>query len=314
MTKNLIVKISNGFGNQMFLYAAAYAFSRKMGYNLLIDNESGIKSDLKKWNKKKRINWKPNYELDIFNLNSEIADKKYKFLNTQQHLKRKYLIFKDRFFSKKGFIIEKMNEEKKTFYSEQYLLKKYYDTIYMQGYFESEKYFSDYKKELLKEFSFKFLPNLKNNLFMKMIEDSEVVSIAFRAGRFSEFVNNNTTELKKTENFEKQTVKYIYRGVEFFKTKLKDPKFLIWSDNFYNLNKHFDPNLFTFVKNETKNKILLDFFLMCKCKYFIVGPTSFHWWPAWLCNYNNKIIVCPKNVELNISSNLNFWPDSWIKI
>ena len=29
MSKFLIVKIANGFGNQMFLYAAAYAFAKK---------------------------------------------------------------------------------------------------------------------------------------------------------------------------------------------------------------------------------------------------------------------------------------------
>jgi hypothetical protein len=55
MNKNLIVKISNGFGNQMFLYAAAYAFAKKLNYSLLIDNETGINLNLKKWNKKKKI-------------------------------------------------------------------------------------------------------------------------------------------------------------------------------------------------------------------------------------------------------------------
>tara|TARA_B100000586_G_scaffold123212_1_gene88968 strand:+ start:5360 stop:5566 length:207 start_codon:yes stop_codon:yes gene_type:complete len=54
MSKNLVIKMSNGFGNQMFLYAAAYGFSKKLGYNLLIDNESGIKHDFKKWEKKKK--------------------------------------------------------------------------------------------------------------------------------------------------------------------------------------------------------------------------------------------------------------------
>jgi len=109
-------------------------------------------------------------------------------------------------------------------------------------------------------------------------------------------------------------VKYIYRGVEYFKSKVKNPKFLLWSDNFENLNNYFNQDTFTFVKNDPENKIFLDFFLMCQCKYFIVGPTSFHWWSAWLCNQEKKIIVCPKDLELNVSSNLNFWPESWLKI
>ena len=316
MSKNLIIRISNGFGNQMFLYAAAYAFSRKLGYNLLVDDETGVRFDLKKWSKKKRLNWKPKYELEIFNLKSDIAKSDYKFLSSTKSLKRKFLKLLDKFFSKKNFLIEKLDKNKKTLYSDIYLTSKYSNTLYMEGYFESEKYFKEYRNELLNEFSFKFKPNLENNTFKQMIDNSNVVSIAFRSNRFSEFSEDitNKSKLKKTADFENKAVQYIYRGVEYFKSKVKDPKFLIWSNNFENLNKYFDPKTFIFVKNKDENKVFLDFFLMCQCKYFIVGSTSFHWWPAWLCNSKEKIVLCPKEQELNLSSNANFWPESWIKI
>ena len=316
MHKNLIAKISNGFGNQMFLYAAAYAFAKKLNYNLLIDDETGINLDFKKWKKKKRLNWKPKYELDIFNLKSNIADNSYKFLGSFDRLKRKYIKLTDRFSSEKTFLSEYMNKNKKTLYSDIYLSQKYKNTIYLEGYFESENYFKDYRDDLLNEFSFKFAPDLRNNIFKKIIDDSNVVSIAFRGNRFSEFGDSRKNELeyKKTLNFEKLAVNYIYRGVEYFKSKLNNPKFLLWSDNFEKLDQYFDPKIFTFVQNEKDKKIFLDFFLMRQCKYFIVGSTSFHWWPAWLCDYKEKIILCPRDPELNVSSNLNFWPESWIKI
>ena len=314
MNKNLIVKISNGFGNQMFLYAAAYAFAKKLNYNLLIDDETGINLNLKKWNKKKKLNWKPKYELDIFKLQSNIASNDYKSPGSLGHVKRKYRKFIDKFAPKKNFLSEQLDKNKKTSYSDAYLSQRYSNTIYLEGYFESENYFKDYRRDLLNEFSFKLAPDLKNNIFKKTIDDSNVVSIAFRSNRFSESANNNKLEFEKTSNFEKLTIKYIYRGVEYFKSKLKNPKFLLWSDNFEKLDQHFDPKIFTFVQNEKDKKIFLDFFLMRQCKYFIVGSTSFHWWPAWLCDDKQKIILCPKDPDLNISSNLNFWPDSWIKI
>ena len=209
-----------------------------------------------------------------------------------------------------------MDNNKRTLYSESYLSQRYAKTIYLEGYFESENYFKDYRSDLIKEFSFKSAPNLKDNTYKKIIDTANVVSIAFRGNRFSEFSDSekNNLRLQKTLNFEKLAVKYIYRGVEYFKSKIQNPRFLLWSDNFENLEQYFDPKIFTFVQNEKEKKIFLDFFLMRQCKYFIVGPTSFHWWPAWLCNHKEKIILCPKDLELNVSSNLNYWPESWIKI
>ena len=40
MTDKLIVRIAEGLGNQLFMYAHAYALSKKINYKLYIDNES----------------------------------------------------------------------------------------------------------------------------------------------------------------------------------------------------------------------------------------------------------------------------------
>ena len=41
MGKKIIVKVSAGLGNQMFMYAHAYALSKKLNYKLYVDNTSG---------------------------------------------------------------------------------------------------------------------------------------------------------------------------------------------------------------------------------------------------------------------------------
>ena len=61
-----------------------------------------------------------------------------------------------------------------------------------------------------------------------------------------------------------------------------------------------------------ENKTLNDFYLLTQCKYFIVGPSTFSWWGAWLSNNENKICIRPKSI--NPSNNLDFWPESWISI
>ena len=41
MKKILTVEIAEGLGNQIFMYAFAYSLSKRLGYNLYIDNKSG---------------------------------------------------------------------------------------------------------------------------------------------------------------------------------------------------------------------------------------------------------------------------------
>ena len=38
VNKKLVVRLSEGIGNQLFMYANAYSLSKKFDYNLFIDN------------------------------------------------------------------------------------------------------------------------------------------------------------------------------------------------------------------------------------------------------------------------------------
>ena len=42
MEKKLIVRIAEGLGNQLFMYANAYALSKDLNYTLYIDDKSGF--------------------------------------------------------------------------------------------------------------------------------------------------------------------------------------------------------------------------------------------------------------------------------
>ena len=44
MAENLIIRLSNNLGNQMFMYASAYALSKQMHRVLYYDNISSFKS------------------------------------------------------------------------------------------------------------------------------------------------------------------------------------------------------------------------------------------------------------------------------
>jgi len=94
MNKNLIVKISQGLGNQLFMYSNAYALSKKIGYNLLIDNTSSYYKNKDQYR---------NFLLDKFDLDLNIAEKKFKRDNFFLNSKFKYLKIIDYYKKKKFF-------------------------------------------------------------------------------------------------------------------------------------------------------------------------------------------------------------------
>ena len=70
--------------------------------------------------------------------------------------------------------------------------------------------------------------------------------------------------------------------------------------------RKYKNNDFYFVKN---NDEVNDFNLFRFAKNFAVGPSTFHWWGAWLNTNENKMCLYPAN--LNPSNNVDFWPKEW---
>ena len=302
MKKKIITKISEGLGNQFFMYANSFALSKKFDLDFYIDPLSG-------YYKKKEVY---NFMLSHFNISAKIAPEKHLFANPKRNLLKKTLIFFDKFNKKKKFIFEKTNKVKiSNFYDID--IDKTHDYFYLDGNFESEKYFIKFKNELSNEFSIKNHNQFDNNKYLNYINTRNVVSICVRQNRFSERLNNKNHKysLDKSKLFVKQTIDYIYRSIDYFDNIIVDPLYLIWSNDFKDLNKFFSSKKFIFVE-ENQNKILTDFFLLTQCKNFIVSPSTFNWWGAWLSKYKDKICLRPKN--LKASNNADFWPEKWISI
>ena len=230
--------------------------------------------------------------LDNFNISSTIAPSDWIFSSNYRNLIKKIKIKYDFLKKKKSFFFELKDKNKITKYNS-IKLDKMKNTFYIDGNFESEKYFLDYRNELLNQFSFK--KDMSTNKYLDIIRKHNVVSISVRQNRYSERMSNKFDQysISKSRDFVAKTVEYIYQSIKFIKSKVHNPKFLLWSNDFTGLEKYFPTNEFLYVIN-TEDKILNDFYLLTQCKYFIVGPSTFSWWGAYLNPNKNKIVVGPK--------------------
>lgn len=222
--------------------------------------------------------------------------------------------FSDNFSKKNFFLLERKKKNKITFYKKINNKINLHKVAYIEGYFECEKYFIKYKNDIIKEFSFK-KKIICEKKYKNLILRCNSVSMAIRADRFNEreaddYDNSNVLKSKK---FERDQLKFIKKSIDYFKSKISNPVFFIFSDNPKKIKKNFDGmSNIVFIDKFIKNKVQEDFYLMTLCKHFAVAPTTFHFWAAWLAKNRNKICLRPKN--LNPSKNLNYWPTSWIKI
>ena len=312
INKKIIIRISNELGNQMFMYASALGIANKLDMNIIIDNESAYKS-------KKNIS---KYGLNNFSVTSVIAPDSKKFLGIYGYFKRKILKKINPYIKNKVIFIEPKNTEKITRYNEEIYNLKLSENVFVEGYFESEKYFVNIKDKISSEFKFLNEAKYQKSAYFNEITKSNSVSICLRQNRFIEGINrNNELNKKKSVKFTNEQIEYINKSISYIKKNVQKPTFFIWSNDLIALEDNaFDEKINKVIHDNefTKNldKRALDMYLISQCNHHIVIPSSFNWWGAWLSKKQNKIICRPSNnyfTDFRIN-NLNFWPSNWIEI
>lgn len=267
MITNLEIGYNGRLGNQIFQYAACYATAKRLGVDFIIpeNNIDNIKQD------------------GCFN-----------FSNNQwiPYNFRMYDCFE--ITAPKGKIkINNIFQEPYFHYTEEF--NNISDGTSIQGYYQSEKYFINYKEDILKEFTFKekILNGAKEKI--KPLSDKEIVAVHIRRG---DNVINPTFPLISME--------YIQEALNSFSDK--EYNFLIISDDISYCKETFPEGVFF---SEGTND-LVDLCLMSLANHNIISNSSFSWWGAYLNNNSNKKVVAPSDWFKDKSINTNdLIPKSW---
>jgi hypothetical protein len=288
----VIVKLTGGLGNQMFQYACGRYLNEIKKAELELDLKS-----LQDKSPRPDFTFR-DYQLNVFNIIEKFASEKdvQSFIKPSSFFKKN--IFKIRQKIKPAIIITESNYSLKD-------LKKVSD-IYLEGYFQNEKYFKEIQNILIKEFSLKSRLNESYIEIQNQIISCNSVSVHVRRGDYvSNAVTNNYHGICDLDYYEK--------AISAIAAKISAPHFFIFSDDIgwarENLKSQWS---LTFVSG---GKNFEDLSLMSQCKHNIIANSSFSWWGGWLNRYSEKIVIGPlkwfNDAEANAGFNL---PEKWIRV
>ncbi|MCK4744844.1 alpha-1,2-fucosyltransferase, partial [Candidatus Parcubacteria bacterium] len=178
--------------------------------------------------------------------------------------------------------------------------------IYLDGYWQSEKYFKNIENSIRKEFTLKNDLQLKAKKLLRKIKNTESISIHIR--------RNDYISHKPANQYHGVChLSYYKKAINVIIKKIDDPHFFVFSDDIDWCKKNLKIKFPTiFVEG---NKDYEDLILMSKCKHNIIANSTFSWWGAWLNNNPNKIVIAPKKWFRKKSINTkDLIPKTWIKI
>lgn len=289
MKDKYIVKFNGGLGNQMFQRAFGYALEKESGFETLFDMSFFEKKYARP------------YELDIFNLKAKFVEDFWLKLKLQ-------LIWKFRKNLKnKSFL-------GLTFFSEPHF--EYYKyalqikpNTYIEGFFQTEKYFKKYENEIREAFTFKTKPEKFNQYLIEQIQESNSVSVHIRRGDYVQ-------KKRYQDLYATCSLDYYKRGVEYIANKFENPKLFVFSDDIQWAKANWDlPYETVFVDNNSGEKSFEDMRLMSNCKHNIIANSSFSWWGAWLNKNAEKIVIAPKKWFNDGRINQDdVIPETWIRL
>lgn len=290
----IIINILGGLGNQMFQYAFGYAISKKKNEVLKLDINSFETYTLRE------------YELKLFNIETLLASKeeveKIKFKN-ENIIEKLFRVIR-----------KKVKKTSKQYYKEPHFNfdNNVYNTqsdTYLEGYWQSEEYFKEFRRELLEIFTLKNTLHAQSLEYEQKIVSTKSVSLHIRRGDYVTNLQTNSIHGTCSMEYYKNSVVQINKIIE-------KPQFFVFSDDLDWVKENFnfiDEMILVELNNEIPDHE--EMHLMSKCKHNIIANSSFSWWGAWLNQNPNKIVIAPSQWfnDSKIDSR-DLIPQSWIRL
>ncbi|OGM93880.1 hypothetical protein A2524_00615 [Candidatus Wolfebacteria bacterium RIFOXYD12_FULL_48_21] len=266
----IIIKLKGGLGNQMFQYACAKHLAERNGDVLKLDISLYQPGNAPAGDTAR------SYALGAFSISAQVASK-------EEVRRVRGLLWHIMALAMK--VINRVRPISSYMFDPQVLERR--GNVYLDGYFQSERYFKDIKACIRNEFRLREPMGEQAQAMLRDIDGSDSVSLHIRRGDY--VTNKNANAFHGTCPPE-----YYHAAIKEIGKHVHSPKFFIFSDDIEWAKADVGmPAHATYVSRDG----IADYeelLLMSKCKHNIIANSSFSWWGAWLNANSNKIVVAPK--------------------
>ena len=282
-----------GLGNQLFQYAAARRLSIRNNVPLVLDPYWFKHPKIGETQRSLQINRYP----VVLRLATPLEQIQWSLMRVRmaRYLKPLHCFLSMELVKEEGHSIN------------QKVLNASGDT-YLSGFWQSEAYFADIRKELLQDFTPCEMPTEEDQKVINQIKNSVAVSVHVRRGDY-------VTSKSNYEYHGVCSLNYYYAAIQHLTERVKNPTLFIFSDD----PEWTRTNLGTayptvYVDHNNSDNAFQDLRLMSLCQHHIIANSSFSWWGAWLSENNDGIVIAPERWYAADRATPNLIPSRWTRI
>lgn len=276
----------------MFQYAAGRALALYLGVPIFIDRRS-FEKDYKL----------RSYGLDCFRIPADDAPVELLPITARQGLIGRML---RRWMPRVGTHVYR---EKSFSYDDGF--ERISANTYIEGYWQSERYFLNASEQIRRDFVLSELPSSENQMWLNRINNALSVSVHVRRG---DYITNPAAN--KTHGT--CSLDYYSNAISELCQRLSGrPEFFIFSDapEWVRENLSFGEYQHHFIAHNDALNCHEDLRLMASCKHHIIANSTFSWWGAWLNPSVEKMVIAPKQWFRDESlSTKDLIPAGWFRV
>ncbi|WP_026839818.1 alpha-1,2-fucosyltransferase [Citrifermentans bremense] len=291
----IISNILGGLGNQMFQYAAGRGLSLAKSVELRLNTRDFTNYNLHN-----------GFELDrLFNISAQtVTEEELRRFLGWRSSRMALRVLRHKQFS--GIRGNRLIFEPSLSYWRQIMDAP--EDCYLQGYWQTEKYFSHIAPIIRADFSFKERLSAQNLELAEKINLSNAVSLHVRRGDYA--INPATLATHGLCSLD-----YYRQAINYITVQTEQPEFFIFSDDIPWVRKNLKIKFRChYIEHNRGCESYNDMRLTSLCNHHIIANSSFSWWGAWLNPSAEKIVVAPKKwfvQEANIS---DLFPQGWVTL